>query len=139
MLAVQRLCSGHAASICDSLIPLHLYSRELEDFPVQLHYVPFEPTDYNVCITVKHLHPKIVILGNDTDVWVYGIMYHMAENIRQEKIFANFATCLHGQNCWSHIDDYTEDMATNTALAKIYSSKYFWNARIAGIGENFVR
>ena len=49
----------------------------------------------------------------------------MAGNIRQEKIFANFATCLHGRNFYpanflSHIDNYTEDMSTFTALAKIY-------------------
>ena len=37
-------------------------------------------------------------------------------------------------NFLSHIiDDYTEDMATFTALAKIYSSEY-----LAGIGEIFV-
>ena len=39
----------------------------------------------------------------------------------------------------SGIDDYTEDMVTFTALAKTYSSEYFCNARIAGIGEIFVQ
>ena len=39
----------------------------------------------------------------------------------------------------SRIDDYTEDMVTFTALAKIYSSEYFCNARVAGIGEIFVQ
>ena len=32
-----------------------------------------------------------------------------------------------------------KDMMTFTALAEIYSSKYFCNARVAGIGEIFVR
>ena len=70
----------------------------------------------------------------------------MARNIRQEKIFANFTTCLHGRNFYpanflSHIDDYTEDMAIFTASAKIYSSEYFCNARVhvAGIGKFFVQ
>ena len=35
-------------------------------------------------------------------------------------------------NFLPRIDDYTEDMATFTALAKIYSSEYFCNARVAG-------
>ena len=65
----------------------------------------------------------------------------MARNIRQEKFFA---TCLHGRNFYhanflSCIDDYTEDMATFTTLAKIYSSEYFCNAMVAGIGEIFVQ
>ena len=42
-------------------------------------------------------------------------------------------------NFLSHIDDYTKDMATFTALVKIYSGKYFCNARVAGIGEIFVQ
>ena len=54
----------------------------------------------------------------------------MARNIHQEKIFANFATSMHGQNFYPvnflfHIDDYTEDMATFTTLAKIHSSEYY--------------
>ena len=68
----------------------------------------------------------------------------MAGNVCQEKIFTNFTTCLHWRNFYpanflSRIDDYTEDMATFTALAKIYSSEYFCNARVAGIGEIFVQ
>ena len=64
----------------------------------------------------------------------YGQKYSPREN------FANFATGLHGWNFYpanflSCINDYTEDMATFTALAKIYSSEYFCNARVAGIGE----
>ena len=60
------------------------------------------------------------------------------------EIFANFTTCLHGRNFYpanflSRIDDYTEDMATFTTLAKIYSSEYFCNARVARIGEIFVQ
>ena len=68
----------------------------------------------------------------------------MARNIHHEEIFADFTTCLYGRNFYpvnflSRIDDYTEDMAIFTALAKIYSSEYFCNARVAGIGEVFVQ
>ena len=38
-------------------------------------------------------------------------------------------------NFLSRIDDYTEDMATFSTLTKIYSSEYFCNARVAGIGK----
>ena len=33
----------------------------------------------------------------------------------------------------------TQDISTFTTLAKIYSSEYFCNARVAGIGEIFVQ
>ena len=39
----------------------------------------------------------------------------------------------------SCVDDYTEDMVTFTALAKIYSSEYFCNARVVEIGKIFVQ
>ena len=35
--------------------------------------------------------------------------------------------------------DYIEDMATITALAKIYSTKYFCNTKVSGVGEIFVK
>ena len=50
--------------------------------------------------------------------------YRIGGSFRQEKIFANFATCC----CWrnflstnflSRVNDYIEDMVTFTALAKI--------------------
>ena len=68
----------------------------------------------------------------------------MAGNFRQEKIFANFATC----SCWryflsanflSRVNDCIEDMVTYTALAKIYSTKYFCNTKVAVLGEIFVQ
>ena len=38
----------------------------------------------------------------------------------------------------SCINDYVEDMVqTFTALAKIYSTKYFCNTKVAGLGEIF--
>ena len=42
-------------------------------------------------------------------------------------------------NFLSHVNDYIEDMATFTASAKIYSTEYFCNAKVAGIGEIFVQ
>ena len=61
----------------------------------------------------------------------------MAGNIHQEKIspISNF----YPTNFLSRIDDCTEYMATFTALVKIYSSEYFCDARVAGIGESFVQ
>ena len=69
-------------------------------------------------------------------------IYRIAKIFRQEKVFASFATCLHGRNFYpanflSRTDDYTEDMVTFTAMAKFYSCEYFCNARVAGIGEIF--
>ncbi len=37
----------------------------------------------------------------------------------------------------SCVDDYIGDMATFIALAKIYSTKYFCNTKVAGFGKNF--
>ena len=48
-----------------------------------------------------------------------------------DKIFlsVNFLSC---------VNDYIEDMATFTALAKIYSIEYFCNTKVSGLGEIFV-
>ena len=66
-----------------------------------------------------------------------------AEIFRQEKIFANFTTCSRWRNFLSAnflscVNDYIEDMATFTALAKIYSIECFCNTKVAGLGEIFV-
>ena len=60
------------------------------------------------------------------------------------EIFANFAICSHWRNFLSCkflscVNDYIEDMATFTALVKIYSTKYFCNTKVAGLGEIFVK
>ena len=57
--------------------------------------------------------------------------YHIAENFCQfchllslvKTFSANFLFCVHG---------YIEDIVT---LAKIYSSKYFCNTKVTGLGE----
>ena len=41
---------------------------------------------------------------------------------------ANFLSC---------VTDYIEDMVTFIALAKIYSTEYFCNTNVAGLGEIF--
>ena len=38
----------------------------------------------------------------------------------------------------SHVNDYIEPMVTFTTWAKVYSAKYFCNARVAGLCEIFV-
>ena len=35
--------------------------------------------------------------------------------------------------------DYIKDMATFTALAKVYSTEYFCNTKVAGVGKIFVQ
>ena len=59
------------------------------------------------------------------------------------EIFANFAICSYWRNFYrtnflSCVNDYIEDMATFTALAKIYSTEYFCNTKVARLGEIFV-
>ena len=44
---------------------------------------------------------------------------------------ANFLSCV--------INDYIEDMVTFTTLVKIYSTEYFYNTKVAGLGETFVQ
>ena len=42
-------------------------------------------------------------------------------------------------NFFVRVNDYIEDMATFTALAKIYSTEYFCNVEVAGLGEIFIQ
>jgi hypothetical protein len=41
-------------------------------------------------------------------------------------------------NFLSHVKDYIEDMVTFSALAKIFSTKFFCNTKVAGLGEIFI-
>ena len=58
-------------------------------------------------------------------------MYRVHRHFRQEKIFANVATCSHWWKLimliFVHIKDCIEAMATLTALAKVFSIKHFCN------------
>ena len=47
-----------------------------------------------------------------------------------EIFMMNFLSCVH---------DYIEDMVTFTALMKTYSTEYFFNTKVAGLGEIFVK
>ena len=69
---------------------------------------------------------------------LYSRKFSPGENFRQFRHLPAWVKVL-SRDFLSHIDDYTEDMATFTALAKVYSSEYFNNARVAGIGEIFVQ
>ena len=80
----------------------------------------------------------------DNISYVHTLTYCICRNFHQEKIFANFAICSHWRNFYhanfmSRVNDYIEDMATFTALAKIYSTKYFCNTKVYGVGEIFVK
>ena len=53
--------------------------------------------------------------------------YTLVDKIFIRKIFLSF------------VNDNKEDMAAFTALAKIYSTEYFWNTKVPGLGEIFVQ
>ena len=60
--------------------------------------------------------------------------------------FANFSICSHWQNFYhanflSCVNNYIllEDMTNFTALAKIYSTEYSCNIKVARLGEIFVK
>ena len=70
--------------------------------------------------------------------------YRIGRNFHQDKIFANFATYSRWRkflsaNFLSRVNDYIGDMATFTALAKIYSIENFCNTKVSGLGEIFVQ
>ena len=74
-------------------------------------------------------------LGHELYYTVH-IMYHIARNFILEKFFALFACSPH---FLSHVTDYVEPiilcMVTFMAQAKLYSTEYFCNAMVAGLGE----
>ena len=66
------------------------------------------------------------------------------EIFTRRKFLPIFAICSHWWNFYhanflSGINDYIEDMATFTAWAKIYSTDYFCNTKVVGLGEIFVK
>ena len=58
-----------------------------------------------------------------------GESYHQ---FRHLFLLAKFLLC----KCLSCVNDYIEDIAP---LAEIYSTKYFCNTKVAGLGEIFVQ
>ena len=60
-----------------------------------------------------------------------------AENFRQLHHLLSLAKIV-SMNFLSCVNDRIDDMATFTALAKIYSTEYFCNTKVAGLGEIFV-
>ena len=69
----------------------------------------------------------------------YSWKFSPGENFRQFCHVLSLAKFFLSVNFLSRDNDYIEDMATFTALAKIYSTEYFCNAKVAGIGEIFVQ
>ena len=72
----------------------------------------------------------------------FSLVYRIRGNFHQEKIFANFTICSYWRNfCRMNFlscVDYIEDMATFPALVKIYSTEYFCDTKVDGLGEIFV-
>ena len=62
---------------------------------------------------------------------LYSRKFLPGENFRHLLSIAKFLSV----NFLSCVNDYIEDRVTFTALAKIYSTKYFSKAKVAGLGE----
>ena len=65
---------------------------------------------------------------------------HIHVNFHQEKIFTNFAICSHWRNFYhtnflSSVNDYIEDKAIFTTLAKICFTEYFCSTKVAGLAK----
>ena len=85
------------------------------------------------------LPSKMVAAYKGVTVCTDKCMYHICGNFRQEKIFVHFYICFYHANFLSCVKEYIEYMATFTALAKIYSSKYFCSTKVTGLGQIFVK
>ena len=101
--------------------------------------------EYGPLYVVFFMHvPTVVILKpEDIKVHMHKNNCGIHGNFHQEKIFTHFAICSYWRNFYhtnflSYINDYIEDMATFTALVKIYSIDYFCNTKVSGLGEIFV-
>ena len=71
------------------------------------------------------------------------LMYCIYRNFTRRKCSPISPSALIGEilsrKFLSCVNDYVEDMVTFTTLVKIYSTKYFCNTKVAGLGEIFVK
>ena len=68
----------------------------------------------------------------------YSWKFSPGENFHQFRHLLLLAKFL-SENFLSCVNDYREDMLIFTTLAKIYSTEYFCNRKVAGLGEYFQR
>ena len=80
------------------------------------------------------MHLETSIYGTESTTTIYVEIF-------ARRNFCQFRHLLLLAKFVSHrfFNDYIEDMATFTALAKIYSTKYFYNTKVAGLGGIFVQ
>ena len=70
-------------------------------------------------------------------LWIVLYMYRIVGNFRQFRHPVLLAKVFI-REFLSRVNICIEDMATFTALAKIYSTEYFCNTKVSGLGEIFV-
>ena len=75
---------------------------------------------------------------NSLYVLLYSQKFSPGENFCQFCCLLLLAKFL-SANFLSGINDCIEDMMIFTRLAKIYSTEYFCNTKVPGLGESFVR
>ena len=81
---------------------------------------------------------KVVACRHCLLILPYSQKFSLGENFRQFRHLLLLAKFL-SVNILSWVNDYIEGMATFTALAKIYSTKYFCNTKVAEHGEILVQ
>ena len=89
-----------------------------------------------------HKRRQVRLHTHTCTVYIYIYIYNIVARNSPGEIFHLFAPTLVGEifypaNLLSHINNCIESMAIFTAWVKIYSTKYFCNARVAGFGGNF--
>ena len=102
---------------------------------------------YLTLLCINQLHPCISTPASSTYMYMRFrlsiLHYHIAGIFHQEKIFANFHHLLPlakilSANFFSCINDYTVDVVTFTALAKIIPGEIFMQYMSASFGEVFL-
>ena len=69
----------------------------------------------------------------------HNVCTNISEMLYSQKFSPVSPPALMGEILLLCVDDFIEDMVTFTALEKIYSTKYFCNTKVAGLGEILVQ
>ena len=70
-----------------------------------------------------------------------SLLYTSVRSLRDlHSLWPSALGCVNSvETCTSVYNLHIEDMVIFTALAKIYSTEYFYNTEVAGLGEIFVQ
>ena len=82
-----------------------------------------------------HVHANILHVNMHSSKLPYTWKFSAGENFRHSLLLAKFLL----YEFLSCVTKYIEDMVSFTALAKICSTEYFCNTKVAGIGKIFVQ